>query len=75
MTLACKPIDPFAGSWAFGVPPVTNQSVCSERGGRGGHQHDATAATLKTPYRKLRYAFEGVGPRCPWYFEPSFDEP
>jgi hypothetical protein len=25
--------------------------------------------------RKFRYAFDGVGPRCPWYFEPSGPEP
>ena len=26
-------------------------------------------------YWKFRYAFDGVGPRWPWYFEPSAPEP
>ena len=26
-------------------------------------------------YRKFRYAFDGVGPRCPWYFDPSVVDP
>ena len=26
-------------------------------------------------YWKFRYAFDGVGPRWPWYFEPSLPEP
>ena len=29
----------------------------------------------KGPYWKFRYAFDGVGPRWPWYFEPRVPLP